>query len=313
MVPFRKRIQRRRKPIKETEFAVLGSMEECIEKMCSATGPYKGPDPFDAKGLVRYGHRGLVNYTCEKGFPCSAIVTVYARLGLHRYNFLNGTNYKLNRVKRYNQSTGPAASSYFITLVAHDPAAAASRRQTFQTRVNEQCYGKLNLTCSIARPRGDKSSCHTGNISKADRSLLWHMLTLSDCPPENPFEQLYKVNESELQGNDWIRLYMELAVATTDRNRYHLPNLKIVKVAMDGDGLNAKNAVFYIRYLDESRVGKDVDRIAIVRRAINDLSGCFSVIGHNQSAQGFFSRPPQIMAAKTRSIPICELDDQLST
>lgn len=64
-----------------------------------------------------------------------------------------------------------------------------------------------------------------------------------------------QVNESELKDNkDWIRLYVELAVVTTDRERkaidLGLPTLEIVDVAVDakddeGEGpLDAKNAIY---------------------------------------------------------------------
>lgn len=48
---------------------------------------------------------------------------------------------------------GSAASSYYITLVAIDPA--TQLLQTFQTRVNELRYGELVLDCCIARPLGN--------------------------------------------------------------------------------------------------------------------------------------------------------------
>lgn len=82
--------------------------------------------------------------------------------------------------------------------------------------------------------------------------------------------------------NDWIRLYLELAIATTTHRSY-----RKYYGTCEWGGLNAKNAVFYIRYKDscEARVGKDVDRIAIVRRAFNDRTGCFSLAGQNLSAE----------------------------
>lgn len=104
---------------------------------------------------------------------------------------------------------------------------------------------------------------------------------------------LVQMKDSELQDNDWIRIYLELAVATTDRNReasdFGLSNLEIVDVAIDAndeEGLNARNATFYIRYKDlyKARLGKDFDRIAIVRRSFDEDTGCFSLVGQNQSS-----------------------------
>lgn len=89
---------------------------------------------------------------------------------------------------------------------------------------------------------------------------------------------------------------MELAVATTDRNikTHALTNLKILKVAMEStpylsQGILAHDATFYIRYEDscEARVGKDVDRVAIVRRILDEKS--FSVVGRHESSKTIIS------------------------
>ena len=44
-------------------------------------------------------------------------------------------------------------SSYYITLLAHDP----SLQKTFQVRVDEREYGSLDLTVAIARPKKDQN------------------------------------------------------------------------------------------------------------------------------------------------------------
>ncbi|EOA18325.1 hypothetical protein CARUB_v10006844mg, partial [Capsella rubella] len=104
------------------------------------------------------------------------------------------------------------------------------------------------------------------------------------------------VKESELEQNDWIRLYLELAVAATHKNtgrNHDLSNLKILKVAIEtpedleppNEGsLSAITALVYIRYEDscESRVGKDVDRIAIVKRTYSEHHGSFVLEGWNK-------------------------------
>lgn len=39
-----------------------------------------------------------------------------------------------------------------MTLLAHDPdLAASSLQKTFQVRIDEQKYGTLDITCSVAR------------------------------------------------------------------------------------------------------------------------------------------------------------------
>ncbi|AAF97981.1 F21J9.3 [Arabidopsis thaliana] len=117
--------------------------------------------------------------------------------------------------------------------------------------------------------------------------------TMLDWPPENPFEHSKLLNYYELQeDNDWIRLYLELAVATTNRGTIRdlddLSNLKIIQVAIDTTPQDVDLvfnrtyfAIVYIQYKDscEARVGKDVDRVAIVRRAFDEQRGCFSLVG----------------------------------
>ncbi|VVB13159.1 unnamed protein product [Arabis nemorensis] len=63
----------------------------------------------------------------------------------------------------------------------------------------------------------------------------------------------------------------------------------MVKLAFDTqvEGLNfTQNATVYIRYKDScaARVGKDVDRIAIVRRSFDELTGRFTVEGQSSPA-----------------------------
>ncbi|CAL9222286.1 unnamed protein product [Arabidopsis halleri] len=233
---------------------------------------------FDLKGCTL----GLQARICNKRSPCPVLVFLYATLGLHRYNLLQGTKFQLSRVKKYVFSTGAAAASYYITLDAIDPAGSSSL-QTFQTKVTEDSFGEFILTCNSARIRGETCNVYVGlNIG----------CRLPECPPENPFELYYLMKDSELQdNNDWIRLYLELAVATTDRNReasdFGLSNLEIVNVAIDAEGLYARNATFYIRYKDlyKARLGKaDFDRFAIVRRIFDEDTGLFTLVGQNQSS-----------------------------
>ncbi|XP_020877183.1 UPF0725 protein At4g11700 [Arabidopsis lyrata subsp. lyrata] len=108
----------------------------------------------------------------------------------------------------------------------------------------------------------------------------FHQLFKPDLLPlEDPFNGRFDVlNKSEIEDNEWILLYLELAVATSFRNhtKHGLTSLKILKVAMEippslveplNKGLDAYDAIFYISYKDfcKARVGKDVDSIAIVR------------------------------------------------
>ncbi|KAF8103877.1 hypothetical protein N665_0183s0053 [Sinapis alba] len=253
---------------------------------------------FDISGLpVPDFAPGLIEFICNDNddHTCSSplLLLLYAKLGLHRYNLLQGKNLQLSSVKKYNQSMGSAASSYYITLVAIDPA--TQLLQTFQTRVNELRYGELVLDCCIARPLGEAT--HICGIKKRSSDHkpvedLFH--SFPEWPPKNPFKKsnrCYLLKKSELRENDdWIRLYLELAVAATNRhtleNHHLVSNLKIVKVAIDTtstqEGLDLF-AIVYIRYKDscQARVGRDVDRVAVVRRFFNEGMGSFSLVGQN--------------------------------
>ncbi|CAL9231090.1 unnamed protein product [Arabidopsis halleri] len=262
---------------------------------------------------------GYMVQVCNQRFPCPALVFFYAKMGLHRYNFVQGTKFELSRVKKYVMSTGSAASSYYITLDAIDPAAAAAAAGalvTFQTKVSEHSFRKFILDCHIAKVRGE---------TRDGKGFLMIDHSFPKCPLENPFETYYlvrtmisflhtitmlhmfffshlQVKESELQENAWVLLYLQLAVATTHRYReakdFGLPNLEILDVAIDDEqGLYAKNAVFYIRYKDylyKSNLAQDLDRIAIVRRCFDKATGCFSLVGQNLSSHVVIPNMPKI-------------------
>ncbi|VVB09420.1 unnamed protein product [Arabis nemorensis] len=200
--------------------------------------------------------------------------------GAHEAEARAGRNRKLVRVEKYNKTTHLAAGFYFITLVAKD--AATDVHKTFQTRVDEEALGQFMLTCHIARLREDP---------KISPNYAFFEDDLPEFPTENPFQNtkpFHMLTESELQDNyDWIHLYVELATGTSKRGGMspeYMSTLNIVEVAMDttedanGEGLNAKKAIFYIRYVDS----EDVDRIAIVRRAFDEQTGCFSLVGRKR-------------------------------
>ncbi|KAG7628825.1 UPF0725 protein [Arabidopsis thaliana] len=152
---------------------------------------------------------------------------------------------------------------------------SSGRRFTFQTSVYEEACGRLVLTSFIAERR------RPGTIIKTSLEReFYRMASLPEFPLENPFEnrnRFYVVDdESELRANDWIRLYLELSVAISDRTTtdHDLSGLRIVSVAIQTmeppseSSLTAKNATVYIRYIDfcKARCGQNLDRIAVVRR-----------------------------------------------
>ncbi|CAH2051161.1 unnamed protein product [Thlaspi arvense] len=235
---------------------------------------------FDLPGCTL----GFQEVTCHELRPCSTLLTLYAKMGLHRYNLLEGTKFQLNGVKKYIRPVCCPACPYYITLDAVDTTGGSSLLQTFQTKVSEEIYRKFILTCDITRIRGDRRDDDPASmranirIRNNDPAMITNF-PMPEWPPENPFDIYYRVKKSELQDNDWIRLYLELAVASAGASDDALSNLEIVTVAIgDEGGLNANNATLYIRYNDLS-LGKVSDRVALVRRSFDEATGCFLLVG----------------------------------
>uniref|UniRef100_A0A1J3I8F6 Uncharacterized protein n=1 Tax=Noccaea caerulescens TaxID=107243 RepID=A0A1J3I8F6_NOCCA len=92
---------------------------------------------------------------------------------------------KTMRIEKYYMEVPSACKTYYITCVAVDPA--NNSPQVFWIDMEEGQRGVLDLTCTVAEPR---------DLPKTEESV--------------------RVNKSELQdgANDWIYLYLDLAIAT---------------------------------------------------------------------------------------------------
>ncbi|XP_020867770.1 UPF0725 protein At1g23970 isoform X1 [Arabidopsis lyrata subsp. lyrata] len=282
---------------------------------------------------------GLIPYYCQlyNRYPYRILVDLFAKVGLHRYNLFKGTSFEVAALIKFNMLQN-YMSSFYMTLLAHDPdPAASSLEKTFQVRVDEQDYGTLHITCSIARIKAE------GNLlvvhyfpyiffNKISLSLLINNECcivstetpfiphfqggaraygifkgeLPDWPSDDAFndgKRFYLVKESEWQSTDWISMYLELVITTTDRSITEtrqktevLSQLEIVKVAIEtanedveppNERLKAKSAHVYITFkgLAEPRAprrvfenGEHVERQAIVRRVM-DHTGYLTLKG----------------------------------
>ncbi|CAN6888155.1 unnamed protein product [Brassica oleracea] len=162
-------------------------------------------------------HRDWGMHEFSGGKDCLLVVQLYAKVGLHRYNVLEGTNLQLHEIEKYNREGTYMPARYYITLLAaeEDPSATPASLVTFQTELYERKCCTLNLTCLIARLKGrTKSTGNMGRHFRDDRDL-----------PEWPDDKcssrfLYEVMESEWEENDWIGLYLQVAIVTTDRRDY---------------------------------------------------------------------------------------------
>ncbi|KAJ4900636.1 UPF0725 protein EMB2204 [Raphanus sativus] len=231
-------------------------MAKYIETRSKSEGFDVSPAPFSLNPLTAHhcGH-GYCDSCCE-------FALLYARMGLHRYSLLQGKKLQLSSIKKYNKTACTHIDSYYITLEAEDPVIPGSLL-TFQTKVSERRYRKFDLKCTVARLLGEK----TKETIEAKKSSLPNV---PELPQEDPFVE---------DGTN--RFY----------NCSRIQSLKtmtgsILEVAIEStQGLGDYDAVFYIRYDDscEARVGKDIHRVAIVRRFFDKQSEVLYLLGHNQS------------------------------
>ncbi|VVB03784.1 unnamed protein product [Arabis nemorensis] len=253
---------------------------------------------FDIEGLK--GMPGLVSYNCQGlnglTIPLRPFVILSARLGLQRYNMDKGTNFDLHCLIKFNMVPSPV-STYYITLAARD---TVTRRpmQTFQVRVDQNQLGPLDITCSVARIKGETTDNSPFIPMHGTRTVLpdWP----SDDDAFNDIQRFSFVEGSELRSAYWIRMYLQLAVCAKYRiliQETDLCNLEIVKVAIetsDGDvneRLKAKNAIFYIAFkglatniafkasATDGVLGKHVVRKAIIKRSVDERTGNLSLLG----------------------------------
>uniref|UniRef100_A0A1J3CIJ9 UPF0725 protein n=1 Tax=Noccaea caerulescens TaxID=107243 RepID=A0A1J3CIJ9_NOCCA len=268
----------------------MSSRIEDMEKLMKGQKEVSRSVGFDLEDVEDpYGTMGLACYDCEGDvFDAQLLlVKLFARLGLHRYNMSKGTKFELHRVKKYNKSMG-CLCSYYITLVAWDPATRSLIN--FQSGVGQLDFGILSVRCFVARPQGVTESSPFDPLDffrrpDGDQRFHWP----SDFSDRNRF---YILSDSELQNNDWPRLYVELAICETDRGIYldsTLAPLQILEVAIetadeDVEPLQAKNATVYIKfkglaYAVYGELGAHVERKIVVKRSINERSGYLTLVG----------------------------------
>ncbi|CAA7048252.1 unnamed protein product [Microthlaspi erraticum] len=202
------------------------------------------------------------------------IVRLYAKIGLHRYNMLEGTNLQLRSIKKHFRKAWMfwLPPSYYITLEAENPDTGSI--VPFQISSHERKKDKLDVRFIVARPG---TNVDTFIDPTAPRFLN---VSVPKWPSENDQRQLYLVQESELKENDWIRLYLELGFVSTNRLNLDLKlsDLKIVEVMVetkeDVEQPNERlkgfiNATFYIKYDQDLGEGQVCKRRAIIRRDVD--------------------------------------------
>lgn len=233
-----------------------------------------------------------------------AFVKVYAQLGLHRYNFLEGTNYRFSLLQSYNRGMTFGAARYYLSLFADCPD--SGRTLPFHALVSENRIGCLDISVHIARPR----------CSEEQPRLCRPTYTCSPLPrwPSSEMfaqRRFYTLNEHELRNTDWVRLYLDLAHSTCDRGmtESQLSDFYIEQVAIrslsdaDPPRLDSKSVVVYMVYKDlaKDRLGEPCYRKAIIRRVYDESSRSLTFQGKHWS----FSEEKEKKKKKKRQEEIC--------
>ncbi|CAF2069124.1 unnamed protein product [Brassica oleracea var. botrytis] len=181
------------------------------------------------------------------------LADIYARLGLHFYNFRKGTNFQFSRVDKF---INYGIFNYYITMEATDPADGTGEI-IHRWEFDEEVY---------------KNSLPDWYSDDA-------LLPSSD--------QFYQVQDSDMLENDWLNLYAEVAMYALQENdsmslfESWLP-LEIKKVVVQTfeevkskEKLKAANAIFYFSFknLNAPTHGLCQDHRVIVRRSTDGLPG----------------------------------------
>ncbi|KAG2284617.1 hypothetical protein Bca52824_055837 [Brassica carinata] len=181
-----------------------------------------------------------------KDKPAPEDIVLYARLGIHKYNMIQGTNLQLHGIEKYTVYRKVPYSIHYVTAVAKDPAAGGSL-VTFQSKFYEEGFHVKRLTCSIARPKpgphDDQAYSPLTKSEPEDKSAL------PEWPGDNAFDDkkhYYVLDLSKL-------VISKVAVYSSDEN-----------IVVPNERLNARNAHGF----KATR-----DRVAIIRRKMDKFSG----------------------------------------
>ncbi|KAL0720627.1 hypothetical protein Bca4012_035226 [Brassica carinata] len=226
------------------------------------------------KGMVASGQ--LLSYQCEglggRSYPFSQKVKCYGRLGLRRYNLIQGTNFELQHLIKFNMRYS-GACSFYITLEAVDTLTRGPA-QTFQVCADELCLGYLNVDCSLARMKGGGET--TGVLAVHGGGGGSTKKALPNWPSDAEIQRLYTVDRSELVSTHWILLYLELE---------KFSSLELLKVAIETDDetpLQAKSSVLYIAFRGLATIdGTDesVEQKVVIKSLFNELTGSLALQG----------------------------------
>ncbi|KAJ0251701.1 hypothetical protein HA466_0126250 [Hirschfeldia incana] len=210
-------------------------------------------------------------------------IALYGRLGLHCHNFQKGTNFKFVRWEKY-AVTSTAYDYVYVTLDAKDPVSDSVF--SFQTLLSEDYSPDRSVMWSTLACRikcDDAVDEHWDDTAVDDFYKDAIPKWLSDEKLACDNKNYYVVQESELQENDWLHLFTEIAFySKTKKVLTAPPPLEIKKVVVvtkedteEGhQKLKAHNAIFYISYKyngESSELARDHQ--AVIRKTMDGKPG----------------------------------------
>ncbi|XP_009128337.1 UPF0725 protein At5g63820 isoform X1 [Brassica rapa] len=210
-------------------------------------------------------------------------IALYGRLGLHCHNFQKGTNFKFVRWEKYDVIS-TAYDYVYVTLDAKDPVSDSVF--SFQTLLNEDSSPDCPVMWSTLACRikcDDRVDDHWDDTAVDDFYKDAMPKWLSDEELARDNKNYYVVQESELQENDWLHLFTEIAFYSKTNNELTAPPpLEIEKVVVvttedteEGhEKLKAQNAIFYVSYKYNGESSEwACDHKTVIRKTMDGKQG----------------------------------------
>ncbi|CAN7070381.1 unnamed protein product, partial [Brassica oleracea var. botrytis] len=210
-------------------------------------------------------------------------IALYGRLGLHCHNFQKGTNFKFGRWEKYSVIS-TAYDYVYVTLDAKDPVSGSVF--SFQTLLNEDSSPDrpvmwTTLACRIKCENAVDDHWDDKAVDDFYKDAIpkWS----SDEELARGKKNYYVVQESELQENDWLYLFTEIAFYSKTNNVLTAPPpLEIKKVVVvtkedteEGhEKLKAHNAIYYVSYKYNGESSEWArDHKAVIRKTMDGKPG----------------------------------------
>ncbi|KAG2240092.1 hypothetical protein Bca4012_022846 [Brassica carinata] len=286
--PRRVRIRRRAPPPKPAEQLDPDYVDPAEEEEYDRQVRESGGFDVDHCPLA-YG--GIFPYILTDKYNYPYDTSLLGRLGLHCYNLQKGTNLELVAINKVNYEMDGASLNY-ITLEAIDTC--NNFPYSFQTLVSKDIVpeeASLEVHTQISRLKVPTSCPRTPPerrwIDEAVDAFYKGKMPTWSTKDNLPKEQVYELQESDLQENQWIHLYAEFAfhfrwLGYGNGLMSYLPlefKKVIIQTKESGEEsprmkLKANNSIFYMSFKGNGDPsGMNVEYQAIIRRTMDGMPG----------------------------------------